>query len=156
MCVCVCVCVCVKVIQFFLPQLLHLSLLSTSDRESLQAFVLMACRRCVYTYIECVLYRVLMACRRCVYTCTYILHICTHTNTSSHPRHYINVCVCVCVCVCIHTPLPTLNVGPRHCSNVCVCVCVCVCVFIHRCLLSTSDIESLQCQKRPSTVSKET
>jgi hypothetical protein len=94
-----------------------------------------------------------------------------------------NGCTCVCVCVCTYV-CNTLLQQCQRCVSVCiyaymyVCVCVCVCMYVcicvcvykvyfivHRCVLVRErDLASVncvqrdlvQCQKRPSKVSKET
>ena len=67
-----------------------------------------------------------------------------HLYDSAHPNtnEYVRVCVCMCVCVC---------------------VCVCVCAKELKPCLKNLNIDHgrqvrdlLQCQKRPTTVSKET
>jgi len=42
-----------QIVQFFLPQLMHLALLPTSDRELLEAFVLRVCRKSAFFALLC-------------------------------------------------------------------------------------------------------
>ena len=78
----------------------------------------------------------------------------TKKNAMNHIGHVLGK-------VAIHTDFENLGVfGPGDYTYIYTCVCVCVCVCIHIENLGVSVPEDythvVQCQKRPTTVSKET